>query len=512
MNINNSDSLQKNNSLIYRLIIVCMCLVFLFNLFYDDIFRIVVADKLQVFKSPERLHELGMEAMENEEYADAIEYFTWEVQKDKDATDAYYNLGEIYIGAGRYDEAIEIYRRVLEIDYLDEKANLGIVMSEIQLKKVDNALLELDRIIENDEDFTEAYLYRAVIYNLSGEKEKAAEDLDKVIELEPDNVEAWILRSGILVELNRYDEGTKGYEYIISNFADTDEINEIYRIVTALYYEMGEYTKCAEYADKVLEANLKDAEIIAMRAESHLALEEYTAATEDYMLYIQAVGQTDEAYNSLGHCQYLAQDYENSLESFKTAHELSPSGQASYNMALALTALQRYEEAIEAYDEAIALDENNTKLYKLRAYVYGDMQNFEKTIKELEFYLDMEPDDTEALFNLGLSYYNNQEFESALDVFTRLIAIENTNYEAYYYRGVCYSVLEEHTNAVEDYKMALSGDFLPAECNYNIAIAYLNLEQYEDALVYLESAKELTDNEEMRNAIDSIIDEVKIIM
>ena len=126
-------------------------------------------------------------------------------------------------------------------------------------------------------------------------------------------------------------------------------------------------------------------------------------------------------------------------------------------------------------------------------------------IEEIEYYLQLEPDDAEALFNMGISYYNLQDYSSAVASFSDAIDIDKNLCEAYYYRGVCFSVLGEHEKTSFDYAMSIECGAMPAESYYNLAMLCLNQEQYIQALEYLQSARERTNDEGLIAAIDGII-------
>ncbi|MBI5374581.1 MAG: tetratricopeptide repeat protein [Candidatus Schekmanbacteria bacterium] len=100
------------------------------------------------------------------------------------------NLGAVYIGLGRLDEAMDETRAVIKTDPDDVEAhnNLGTIYQ----KKGDTAqaLREFNLALKINPSYVPAYINLGLVYISTGEKEKAAAELKKAIAIDPGNKNA----------------------------------------------------------------------------------------------------------------------------------------------------------------------------------------------------------------------------------------------------------------------------------------------------------------------------------
>ncbi len=102
------------------------------------------------------------------------------------------DLAKVY-----YKEAAEKYERAIagKPDYANAFYNLSSAQYELFLITQDSSLLykaldNVNKAIAIKLDFTDAYLQRGIIYDLTGQEEKAFMDYKRVLELEPHNARA----------------------------------------------------------------------------------------------------------------------------------------------------------------------------------------------------------------------------------------------------------------------------------------------------------------------------------
>ncbi len=95
------------------------------------------------------------------------------------------NLAAIYFEAGRYDEAAELYRRLIAADPEDAALRTSLAGALGALGRYDEATAELDRAIEISPLNVEAYHNRAVIAERRGEVEQAIADYTRALRYQP---------------------------------------------------------------------------------------------------------------------------------------------------------------------------------------------------------------------------------------------------------------------------------------------------------------------------------------
>lgn len=122
-----------------------------------------------------------------ENYPKAIEHFLKALNEDKNFSEASNNLGTAYAKTGRFDEAIESYKRALlnPLYRNAEKAfnNLGWVY--YRSRRYNDAIDAYKEAIKRNSDFHLPYYGLALCYNAAGRYGDAYTALRKAIELDP---------------------------------------------------------------------------------------------------------------------------------------------------------------------------------------------------------------------------------------------------------------------------------------------------------------------------------------
>ena len=89
----------------------------------------------------EAYHHLGMAFLQQEDFDQAVTYFSKALEIEVDSSKTYYNLGIIYHKPGKLDEAVTKYNKALDInpDFPEARYNLGNLLRE--LGKFDAAIV-----------------------------------------------------------------------------------------------------------------------------------------------------------------------------------------------------------------------------------------------------------------------------------------------------------------------------------------------------------------------------------
>lgn len=154
----------------------------------------------------------------------AISSLETAVEQDNNFTDAYYDLGVIFAARknplafdyfnnalrtkpfyleasyakaklmqdlGRFDEAIEEYKKILEKDntFIQANYNTGAIYLDVK-KDYNKAIEHFTKCIEQDDQYLAAYFARGYSYAQSGDKKKATEDYKKCLSIDPNYSDA----------------------------------------------------------------------------------------------------------------------------------------------------------------------------------------------------------------------------------------------------------------------------------------------------------------------------------
>ncbi|HZU70527.1 MAG TPA: serine/threonine-protein kinase [Ktedonobacteraceae bacterium] len=148
-----------------------------------------------------------------------------------------------------------------------------------------------------------------------------------------------------------------------------------------------------------------------------------------------------------------------------------------------------YQEAIRAYDRAIALDPNDAAAYNARGIAHYALKQFQAAIADFEQAITLDSMYQLAYQNFNLAYsalkeqyldegnglYNAGEYQQAIAAYDRAIALDPQDARAFNFRGSAYFALRQFSQAIADFKqaIALQSDYAIAHQNCNLAYSAL---------------------------------------
>lgn len=164
----------------------------------------------------------------------------------------------------------------------------------------------------------------------------------------------------------------------------------------------------------------------------------------------------------------------NAIELFYAAIASSPFHQPyHFNLALSLENLEKYIEAIEAYQKAGAIKETHNNL----GNIYKKLNQIDKARQEYQKALDIDANFEEAEANLAFSFLNDGVAIEKLEVlkenalasyYLALICFENLDYE----KALKYALQANQLSPCLDYTNSLLGQIFYAQQNWVEAKTY----------------------------------------
>ncbi len=100
-----------------------------------------------------------------------------------------------------YEESIELFQKVLEIDPQCAKAYQAIAIANVRLQREDHAIENIDRAIECEPENPRLHYHKGAILFQSQKLDEAIESLSKAITMDPAYAPAYTLRSSVFEAL-----------------------------------------------------------------------------------------------------------------------------------------------------------------------------------------------------------------------------------------------------------------------------------------------------------------------
>ena len=285
-------------------------------------------------------------------------------------------------------------------------------------------------------DSAQYYFKKGTEESAAGLYSIASKDLDKAIEFNANYTDAYLANGKANLQMRRIDRATenfaKAYNLDSNNREAIKELSSLYfnnhqfgkaiemakkcsdcenaaRILGICYYQQEDYAGAEKYLKLALSKNGEDAEAAYALARTYLELENEKSAIPFYEKAIALAPGRNTWMYELGMVYYSQNDFKNSLKYFDMAAD---SGYGKTN------------DFYENYGFA--------QLYG------GDTEN---GIKTLNIVAERKPNNKELLTNIANALYETQKYNEALDYFKKLLDLNPKDAPSLYMAGMTFQKL-----------------------------------------------------------------------
>jgi tetratricopeptide (TPR) repeat protein len=202
----------------------------------------------------------------------------------------------------------------------------------------------------------------------------------------------------------------------------------------------------------------------------------------------QIDGQSASIHNTRGNVLVALQRFDEAVASYDNAIALKSDFIEPFcNRGAALQELKRFDEAVTSYDNAIALRPNYAEAFCNRGLALQELKRFDEALASYDKAIALTPDYAEAFYNRGLGLQRLERFDEAVASYDKAIALKSDFAEALCNRGAALQELKRFDEAVTSYNkaIALKPD---AEAFYSRGIVLQELSRFDEALASYDQA------------------------
>ncbi|MGB5217141.1 MAG: tetratricopeptide repeat protein [Smithella sp.] len=181
------------------------------------------------------------------------------------------------------------------------------------------------------------------------------------------------------------------------------------------------------------------------------------------------------AYNNLAIALFAEGKNEEAIHYYNKAITIKPLEVVPHqNKAIVYTKTGQYNLAIDSYSEAIRIKSDNLDAYYNRGTIYHQLGRYQPAVEDFSSVIRLQPDNSLAYFNRGNAYINLGRYPQAIDDFSTSISLKPDYADAYNNRAFIYLSQKRYQEAIGDYSMAISLKPDYADAYNNRAFVYLN--------------------------------------
>ena len=185
----------------------------------------------------------------------------------------------------------------------------------------------------------------------------------------------------------------------------------------------------------------------------------YSQALQTLNTLIQRDQENGEAYFTRASCHFNLDDFEQAVNDYTAAIDLSRSKdpKAYFFRGTALYQLHQHEAAIRDLTMAITLDGEYATAFQQRAYAWTALGITDSALLDFGRTLEIDPASASAHFGLGNYFANLPDHDIAIAHYTQAIALE-PKADYYFSRGLVFALLNNFADAIDDFSKAIELD------------------------------------------------------
>ena len=348
-------------------------------------------------------YTIGRRAFERGDWASAITYFQQAVNSEPGAPDILYMLAESYRNSGQTTEALELYNQVIEDapsfapSYV-ARARLYLAQDPPQF---DRASTDLQKAIQLDAGYGEAYLELAHVKLVEGDPATALLQLDAAESLTPASPLLYYYRGLAYLAQEEYADALEQADLALK--LDIAML-PAYSLRGQAAYATEDYEQAVTDLTIYTTYGGEDLNALVMLARAHMANGDQDAALLAFDRALDINKKNVDVYLARADIYLADGEARKALADYKQALAYRPNSfEGRMGVARAYMALEQYGNAWEAYNDALDLTSQSLRsdigrraliLYE-RGFAYWELGYPGNAIFDWEYILTLDKDEVD---------------------------------------------------------------------------------------------------------------------
>lgn len=311
---------------------------------------------------------------------------------------AHFGYGMCCYALRKYELAIIHFKKAAKHVFDLREADINIAKAYLALSNLEEAEKHIRMALEEKDDFRLRFLIAGICYDENRDME-CKYHLERIIENEDGFMEAWDLLGKVCRRTGDWKGAETAYRKLTQ--LTPQDADAYYRLGVALRQEgrtdeaMTSFRTAADINPKLSRALYSMASILDAEGKSDKAIENLTKS-------LDGDEKLEMAYNLLAEI-YISKDrLYDAVHVYEEASAEHPESYLiHYNLGVTLMMVKRYEEAVRAFRQAQKLTSNDPALYYNWASAAIALKNYSEAARLYKAGLRIKPDDDEILYGLA---------------------------------------------------------------------------------------------------------------
>jgi tetratricopeptide (TPR) repeat protein len=360
---------------------------------------------------------------------------------------------EVLKAQGKLDQALREYDRTIEEFPLNVYARNGRAEVLKAQGKLDQALREYDRIIEEFPHDVVPRTGRAEVLKAQGKLDQALREYDRIIEEFPHDVVPRTGRAEVLKAQGKLDQALCEYERVIGEFPlDIYARNgraEVLKAQGKLDQALREYDKIIVVFPRDVVSRNGRAEVLKAQGKLDEALREYDKIIEEFPRDVVPRNGRAEVLKAQGKLDEALREYDETIQEFPLAVYARTGRAGVLNAQGKLDeALREYDKVIEDFPRDVVSRTGRAEVLKAQGKLDEALREYDRTIEEFPLNVYARNGRAEVLKAQGKLDEALREYDRVIEEFPHDVVPRNGRAEVLKAQGKLDEALREYDSII----------------------------------------------------------------
>ncbi|MBF0359335.1 MAG: tetratricopeptide repeat protein [Magnetococcales bacterium] len=502
---------------------------------YTDSDQICTAIIQTVPNHIDAINLLGVIAQKLGRYDLAIELFQRAINIDNCNPLLYYNLATAFSQLGQINEAIKVLQTALEkepdniqiAEYLITIRNSTLANTAVdgtrvkdeeflqkglefhQAGQLDQAAICYQKCLEINNKNAHAFANMGAIFQAKGEMEKAVDNYQKAIKIQPGLADTLYNLGKALQEQGKHGLAISSYQKAI---AIKPDFAEAYSNIAVALQEQDRLEDAVGYCQKAIAIQPNIADTYYNLGNILKEQGKLGSAVYNYQKAITIKPGFADAYYNLGNVLKEQEKLDLAADSYQQAITLKPGyAGALYNLGIVLEEQGKLDLAVVNYQKAIAINPGFADAYYNLGKTINELGNLDLAVEYYQKAVAINPEYAKAYYNLGIIFREQGKLDLAITSYRQAIAIKPDYAQAYSNLGNALREQGKLDLAVECYQraIAIKPDLADAYFNLSTNKKYSDISEIQFMKTALANTTSIDDQIHLNFAIGKAMSDIK---